>query len=706
MFIRNNKLILIISLVIFLYSDFVSYSQPYQRELNSIPIADSHGLLKNIFSAGHNNLEFQFVDIDGDGDLDIFYLDSDQTYGWFENVGDKFNADFKYSLTVPQGLYFSNWFYFVDIDADGDLDYFTSKSDLMSFYRNDGNMTSPFFILAQDTVLDIAGEPIYSEFSCNPIFVDIDGDGDYDFISGNSAGTLAYYENVGNSQNFNLKFITNVWQNIIIIGGGISDDALHGASSIDFVDIDDDNDLDLFWGDFFSKSLYEIENQGTATVPNMKRVSDIYPINADSVYTSGFNMPRFFDIDADGDFDLFVSVLYDPTVPQSLMYLKNNGTPQIANYQLITNDYLKTLDVGNNSSPVFVDIDNDNDLDLFMGSFKNPNGSVNFLENTGTATNPTFYYEDSVIFNITSELSISPSFGDIDADGDNDLLIGRFDGSLLLYINSGTTSFPVFTSGDTLKNSNGNSIDVGSSAVPFLIDIDNDSDLDLVIGAFNGKFNYYENTANSNTYEFTLNSNYFDGLDIGDNSTPFLIDYDNNGTLDLFSGSRKGEFFYFRNDGSNIIPIWTLITDKFLPDNFGGNTFPSFVDIDNDTDMDILLGNVKGGLYFYNNTKISGIDEGIIRPFNNFEISAFPNPFNPETNVRLEVSVGQDIKIDVYNLLGEKVNTIFNGYIEAGNSTFNWNAKNNSGITLPAGIYFITVSSKEAQKVIKVAFLK
>jgi hypothetical protein len=149
-----------------------------------------------------------------------------------------------------------------------------------------------------------------------------------------------------------------------------------------------------------------------------------------------------------------------------------------------------------------------------------------------------------------------------------------------------------------------------------------------------------------------------------------------------------------------------LITDKFLTDNFGANTFPSFVDIDNDTDIDILLGNVKGGLYFYENTKISGIDENRITLVDNFEISAFPNPFNPETNVRLELSVGQHIKIDIYNILGEKVNTIFNGYIKAGNSTFNWNAKNNSGITLPAGIYFITVSSKETQKVIKVAFLK
>ncbi len=618
---------------------------------------------------------------------------------------DKFNADFKYSLTNPNGLFFSDWFYFVDIDADSDLDYFTGNGDVFSFYKNEGSPNSPIFTLAKDTVKDYLGSTMNSEYGSNPIFVDIeDADGDYDFISGNSAGTLKYYRNIGTPENYSFEFITDEWQDIIIIGGG--DDPLHGASSIEFADIDDDSDLDLFWGDFFSKSIYVIENFGSPSVPHMQRVSNIYPVNADSVYTSGFNMPRFADIDADGDLDLFVSVLYDPTVPQSLMFLQNNGTPQTANHQLITDDYLKTLDVGNNSAPVFVDIDNDNDLDMFIGSFKNPLGSINYLENTGSISNPSFYFSDSTFFNITSDLSVSPAFGDIDNDGDYDLFIGRFNGTLSLFINSGTPSTPLFTGGTILRINNGDSIDVGSTAVPFLNDVDNDNDLDLIVGGFNGKFNYYENTGSPSIYEFTANSLYFDNLDIGDNSTPFLFDYDKNGTLDLFSGSRKGEFFYFRNDGSNLIPIWTELTNNFIPDNFGGNTFPYFIDIDNDTDFDLFLGNVKGGIYLYINDEITGLDEGEITPVNNFEIAAYPNPFNPETKLRLEILIGQDLKIDVYNLLGEKVKTIFNGYINSGTRTFSWDATNNSGLTLPAGIYFILVSSKEVQKVIKVAFLK
>ena len=704
MSVRNN-IFKLISPALFLLLTSLSFPQPFQRELNIIPVIDSEGLLKNIFSGGHNNLEHQFIDIDGDEDFDIFYLDSDQTFGWFKNIGDKFDPDFEYSLTNPSGLFFSNWFYFVDIDDDGDLDYFTSNSDQISFYKNTGSINSPLFVMVQDTVFNSDGNPIYSEFGSNPLFCDIDADDDFDFFSGNSAGTVTFYENIGTAQNFNLKFITNVWQNLIIIGGA-TDDPRHGASSLEFVDIDNDSDYDLFWGDFFSKSLYVIENQGTASSPDMQRVSDIYPINSDSVYTSGFNMPRFADIDGDSDYDLFVSVLYDPSVPQSLMYYENAGNAQTANHILRTKDFLKTLDVGNNSAPVFADIDDDGDLDMFIGSLNNPSGSIHLLENTGTGSNPSFHYSDSSFFKITSDLSVSPACGDIDNDGDLDLLVGRLNGTIQLFINSGTPSSPFFSTGMTLLNSLGQVIDIGSSAAPFLIDVDSDFDLDLAIGGFNGRFSFFENTGNQTTYEFTSNPSYFGNLDIGDNSTLFLFDYSKDGSLDLFSGSRKGELFYYRNDGSSSAPVWIEVTNQFIPDNFGGNTFPYYVDIDNDTDFDLFLGNVKGGLYLYINSEITNVADWGLKPINDYSIDAYPNPFNPGTQIRIEIKEAQFTTIEIFNLLGEKVKSLHNDYMPAGTNYFYWYGDNNSGEILPSGVYFILASSELNTTTIKVLFLK
>lgn len=696
---RNKILALTLtSLLFFAAADICS--QPFHRELNLIPVSDGSGLIKNNFSGGHNNLEYQFVDIDNDEDLDIFFLDSDKTFGLFENIGNKFNPEYKYLINKPNNLFFSNWFYFVDIDNDNDFDYFTGNNDQISYYQNNGSINSPSFILVQDTVWDDTGQPIYSEFGSNALFADIDNDDDLDFFSGNSAGTVKFYENIGTQTNFNFKFITNEWQNLYIVGT-LAENSLHGASSLDFIDINDDDDLDLFWGDFFSNSLYFIENQGNSISPDMQRISDVYPINSDSVNTSGFNMPRFTDIDSDGDYDLFVSVLYDPTVPQSLMFYENTGNAQSANHILRTNDFLKTLDVGNNSSPVFVDIDNDGDLDLFIGSFNNPNGSIHFLENTGTVSNPSFYYSDSQYFNIMSDLVVTPAFGDLDNDGDYDLLAGKLNGTIDFYLNNGTPVSANFQNSILLRNNNNDSIDVGSSSSPFLMDVDGDSDLDLAIGGFNGKLSFYENTGNPASYEFTSNPAYFGTLDIGDNSTPFFIDYNEDDVLDLFSGSRNGEMFYFRNDGNNISPIWSLITNQFIHDNFGGNTFPCFFDIDNDTDSDLFLGNVKGGLYFYLNSMITSVAEWELTPVDNYSIATFPNPFNPSTRIKYSIPDNGFVNLSVYNLLGEKIAQLVNEIKTAGEYESEFD-----GSGLASGVYIAKLVSNNNHHTIKMILTK
>jgi hypothetical protein len=429
-------------------------------------------------------------------------------------------------------------------------------------------------------------------------------------------------------------------------------------------------------------------------------------MNPDSVNTSGFNMPRFNDIDADGDLDLFVSVLYDPSVPQSLMFFENTGSAQSANHVLQSKDFLKTLDVGNNRAPVFIDIDDDGDLDLFIGSLNNPTGSIHFLENTGTVSSPSFYYTDSSFFDIIGDLSVSPAFGDIDGDDDYDLLIGNLNGTIKLYINSGTPSSPNFTNGILLRNNIGDSIDVGSSSTSFFMDIDYDSDLDLVIGGFNGRLSLYENTGSATSYQFTLNSSYFGTLDVGDNCTPFMIDYNKDGAYDLFSGNRNGEFFYFKNDGNNTDPVWTEVTNQFLPDAFGGNTFPCFVDIDNDTDLDLFLGNVKGGLYLYINSEITNVADWGLEPVFNYKLEAFPNPFNPRTQIRIVSKEAQFTTIDIFNSLGEKVKSLHNDYMPAGTNYFYWYGDNNSGAILPSGVYFILASSELNSEAIKVLFLK
>lgn len=681
--------------------------EEFVRRLNWIPISDGSGPLTNIYTGGINNLEHQFIDIDGDNDFDIPILDSDGSFGWYENIGDSSTAEFKYSLSKIPGLFLSDWFYFVDIDNDNDLDYFTGNGDQISLMENIGTVNSPLFQLALDTIYNSDGNPIFSEFGSNPLFADIDDDGDFDFFTGNSVGTITFYENIGTPENFSLKFITNIWQGIVIIGG-ITMDERHGSSSLDFVDIDDDNDLDLFWGDFFSSSLYVIENIGSNFIPVMdtSNIVATYPPAPNTIFTSGFNMPRFADIDADSDYDLFVSVLFNPTDPQSLMYYRNDGTAQVANHQFITSNYLKPLDVITNSYPSFADLDNDGDTDLLLGSLDSPLGYLHYLENVGSTTVPSFEYLDSTYFNITGDLSVIPSLGDLDGDTDIDMLVGLFDGKIDYYRNDGTVNSPDFIFQGKLTDSSGAIIDIGTIAAPFLLDVDNDDDLDLSVGGFNGEIKYFENTGNQLFFEFTEDILFYGDLDVGDNSSPFLFDYNYDNVLDLFSGNRRGNFYYFVNNGTNQNPVWQQITDQFIPENFGAITVPSFIDIDNDTDTDLYVGNVKGGIYLYENTTIVNSVNVVTELPATFHITAHPNPFNPKVSITLFLELAGKTEIVIFNVLGQKVKTLFEGELSTGTHSFNWSGKNDFNSALPSGNYIVVAQTGTKVEAIKLTFLK
>ena len=201
-----------------------------------------------------------------------------------------------------------NWFQFVDIDLDGELEFVTQ-------IFNSSNQIQVYEILDDEltlvgSVMQSNGSYVISDSVMVPTFADIDSDGDYDFFTGNIIGTVTMYENIGLGEDgipeFNL--ISFEWQNIWIVGPSMNN--RHGASAIEFVDIDSDGDLDLCWGDYFQASLYIIFNIGSPENPIMDvgNIVTEFPYN-DSIYTTGRNMPSFNDIDSDGDLDLFISVL-------------------------------------------------------------------------------------------------------------------------------------------------------------------------------------------------------------------------------------------------------------------------------------------------------------------------------------------------------------------------------------------------------------
>ncbi|RLD50584.1 MAG: hypothetical protein DRI94_08245, partial [Bacteroidetes bacterium] len=188
----------------------------------------------------------------------------------------------------------------------------------------------------------------------------------------------------------------------------------------------------------------------------------------------------------------------------------------------------------------FFNLDGEGNLDLYIG---NDNGNILYYENDGTGT---YIFQENLQgggSDISFGYSVSPVFADIDNDDDLDLFIGNNDGNINYYINDGTG---VFSSG-TLLEADGSSVDVGDNATPAFADIDDDGDLDLFIGNNDGNINYY---INDGTGVFSsqglLQANGTD-ISVGNLSDPTFADLDGDGDLDLFVGNASGFIFYYKN---------------------------------------------------------------------------------------------------------------------------------------------------------------
>jgi hypothetical protein len=113
-----------------------------------------------------------------------------------------------------------------------------------------------------------------------------------------------------------------------------------------------------------------------------------------------------------------------------------------------------------------------------------------------------------------------------------------------------------------------------------------------------------------------------------------------------------------------------------------------------------------GGIALIDDLGFSGvnaievIDNGQIP--NQFELGQnYPNPFNPTTNIEFSIPQTADVKLVVYNQLGQTVATLVNERLSANNYSVDWNAEN-----LPSGIYFCRISAGDFSKTMKLMLMK
>jgi hypothetical protein len=91
----------------------------------------------------------------------------------------------------------------------------------------------------------------------------------------------------------------------------------------------------------------------------------------------------------------------------------------------------------------------------------------------------------------------------------------------------------------------------------------------------------------------------------------------------------------------------------------------------------------------------------------NFELSQnYPNPFNPTTTMNYTIPKGGNVRLEIYNSLGEIVNILQDSYQDAGNHSITWTGKDSNGNSLSSGIYFYRLVSNDFVQVKKMTFLK
>jgi len=704
----TKKLAIFLLSMLFLKIDSIKAQLFVSRD--TVTVLEAGKVLKLPWANGLNNVNVSNIDLNFDGKKDLVVFDKVSIFAvgrfrCFINTGNpgeiKYVAKPELSYNFP---FVANWAVCLDYNCDGKEDIFASVNGGIAVYKNISTQSTGIaFTLVKPLVYSDFNPQgpsslafLYASSIGVPGLADIDADGDIDVLTFSPGGFyIEYHKNMSKELYNNCDSL--VYQLEDACWGKISeqnclvnlnecplrpisnqfyppvDKKRHAGSCLMCFDSNGDNLQDLVMGDIVCNTVEFASNTGSLTnavITDTTKLYPNYPNKSSTLQIKLSNFPCTYYVDCDGDTkkDLIAS----PNAPSSentssLWYYKNASLTNTVNFQFVKKNFLQDemIEVGQNSFPVVFDYNADGKKDLLIGNHGYFNAQslkcqLTLYENIGSLSQPSYSLitRDYAGLSAYSLNALMPTVGDIDSDGDIDILIGTSTGQIHWLKNSGGAGNPCVFS-NLLNNPFGFTTN-SANAAPHLFDIDKDGKLDLMIGTKNGRIAFYKNVGSASVPSFNLITNFFGSIDVKGDMNYYGIDgyaspyfFNEGATTKLLVGNVNGQIYYF--DVPSVLSNPCILIDADANNyNEGGQATVCFEDVNNDNKRDLFIGNGSGGLSYFSSMgpdvsvkeSQSGIDNAI---------SIYPNPSKDNFYISIKNTMIENGEFIITDLMGKNV---------------------------------------------------
>lgn len=707
----------------------MSFGQLLQRNDN-IPVKIDNYFIANPWAGGLNAPQFSNIDLNQDGVLDLFVFDRQgNRVLTFVQTSDIQGQSYWYHAPQYQSAFptMSNWALIRDFNCDGYPDIYTNFQSGIIVYLNTTQQTGSLsFELFQSGQMlfssyDLGGgpfsAPIYS-LSIDVLAIeDLDGDGDMDIVSNTESSTGMYFYKSLQVENNNCNqadficanrcfgkvseapesfslFIGDQFDcNLNVLNPRNAD--LHTGGTIAMIDLDGNGIKDIVLGDITEFNMAAVYLEDTPSGP-------------DSAVAIAYNFPQsppidlylfpaayYVDVTNDGVSDLLAApnAIFGVEDFQGVRMYINQGSQNNPEWSFQSMSFLQNqmVDVGHGAHPVPYDVDADGDVDIVVAaryfdrtSLANRSKLHLLLNDTTLDGEQIFRWSSFDWLNLSLQnwQNIYPALGDWDGDGDWDMVVGELNGNLLRMTNTGNNLNPVFSTAQMISDVNGTLIDVGQSATPQLIDLNEDGLLDIVAGEKSGNVNYYKNIGTAQSPSWSLVTETLAGaeatsyLGLDGFSVPFVLK-DNNGVWNLYLGNETGTINHYQFQPGTL-GVGTLMDESLQEIREGDRSSIGWADFTGDGSLDMIMGQNGGGLALYTGDDIV-ID---VAQRDLPEMIIFPNPGFDVLNIDLPGVTKS--RLSVFNSTGQSVFERDLNQSHVRIQTSSW----------PAGFYFLKLSDE------------